>query len=496
MAVEIQGDVFGPDGFRVVAQLWNSDCISAYEVTRQDEYFELQILSLATLQDQISSSDLVKPLESAGAGENFPHISFFGLDDAQLWIAFPTLETKTLDQYMSPEVPLSETEWVALTRNLAKQMNEYAETDLVYGNIVASQVTMTSNGWRLRPAGVGQLGIIGGVHSAKLFNRPINALSPEELDGKSSTKFTDIFSLGSLLAYAGAGASAWGSSQAPTGEIVRAIMAASPMLDGLNAAQVAFIRPLIDLDPLNRKIEIASLGAAITADATSTATLAGAHLRPQIAKPTSVTWGDPNLQEPTSNDLLLVSQKYDTRTRKPLILGAGLAVILLVIIGVIVAMQSSNHGVPVTSDNSGAASEPPPEPDPDPSLLPPPSDAQFVTRVNYSSSSVPDKEYQSLEWTADVCSTDSSLKNASVLAKVKLYKKVGGTWKVQPNAATVLSPGRCGSGKLNVVVKAQALRPTISATTYGKCASYRVVLPETSSFSRTNIDACVQVKMK
>ena len=141
------------------------------------------------------------------------------------------------------------------------------------------------------------------------------------------------------------------------------------------------------------------------------------------------------------------------------------------------AGESDSSTAPSTESSASVAPEP-----------------RYAVKVNYESDTIPDTTYDdSLTWKVDVCAADSAYLSQSYLDKVALYKKTNGTWVKQKVSPEAEKGGRCDGNKINLTIPVTEPTPDASAVGEGwsPCSNYRVRLPETKNFAKTDLEMCV-----
>jgi serine/threonine protein kinase len=91
----------------------------------------------------------------------------------------------------------------------------------------------------------------------------------EQIEGKTLTAATDLFSAGSVLSYAATGKSPWGNEDTMTKAAVYGILASEPNLHGMAPEQRDLVKVLLDKEPSARSLALddrnqASLATAVT----------------------------------------------------------------------------------------------------------------------------------------------------------------------------------------------------------------------------------------
>jgi len=140
------------------------------------------------------------------------------------------------------------------------------------------------------------------------------------------------------------------------------------------------------------------------------------------------------------------------------------------------------------SPDLGASSEPEPTLEPDP---------VYQIRLDYASDAIPNQlPTNGIDFTFDVCSEDADWMTTKFQKGVKLQLKRGTSWVDVIASPKVIKGGRCESNQYNMTV-ISPVDPPDNLTANGiwsTCLSYRVTLPESSSFKKISVPFCAFVR--
>jgi serine/threonine protein kinase len=400
-----------------------------------------------------------------------------GTSDGWAWIASRAGDGDSLAGTVQAGGALSAGDWERLAQDTLTGLAAVHDAGLIHGRLSPDAVLVDSDGAVLTGLGLQALGDAAGQPGVGA--PPVAWLAPEIVAGQPADARSDVFVLGCLLAMAGTGRQPWGPNATPTALLVERITTGDADLGGLSRRQLGVVEPMLRLGPQDRPLARTALVALTAAPAVSEPPPVPVDAPPPVGRSGS--------------------------GRRGLLIAAAAVVGVLVIGGAVVALTrggssddvvaTATAGASPSASSTGGGTEPSPGPSPsgEPVIETVPS-----VRINYSSSAVPDKIYRdTLEWVFDVCSNDPAMKTDKTVAAIKMYRKEDGKWVRQQASAEGTPGGRCGGKKTNILIEAAAPEDAAAAVGkgWGECLDYRVVLPETASFTKTYVDFCVQVKV-
>ncbi|MEV1063493.1 serine/threonine-protein kinase [Streptomyces sp. NPDC050263] len=196
------------------------------------------------------------------------------------YVAGPSLESVVSEGY-GPLPPASAR---ALAHRLALALASIHDAGLVHRDLKPSNILLTVDGPRVIDFGIARAldTVTGGglTRTGALIGSP-GFMSPEQVRGERVTKASDVFALGSVLAYAATGRMPFGSSEIGLHAVMYRIAQDEPDLSELPEELVALVRDCLAKEPGERpavKDIVERTRAADTSDASDTAWLPGGLL--------------------------------------------------------------------------------------------------------------------------------------------------------------------------------------------------------------------------
>jgi serine/threonine protein kinase len=172
------------------------------------------------------------------------------LDGNPPWMAIQFFNGPTLFEQVSHEGALPEIKWFELASGILEGLVHAHSKNVIHKDLNPKNVILNPLGAKLIDFGIAHLiGTTrftqGGVWGVTDY------LSPEQIENKNLGTKSDLFSLASLLVYAGRQKSPW-ISEASNGKPFMEILTKDPDYSGLTANQKNLLRPMHDKDPRNR----------------------------------------------------------------------------------------------------------------------------------------------------------------------------------------------------------------------------------------------------
>lgn len=426
------------------------------------------------------------PLAPVAVPRGLPHVAEplgSGLSGGWAWIAARAGQGDSLAGVVDAGGALSDRDWERLAQDMLTGLAAIHGAGLRHGRLAPDTVLVDSDGATLTGLGLQALGEAAGQPGVGA--PPVAWMAPEVVAGQPADDRSDVFLLGCLLALAGTGRQPWGPNSTPTALLVGRITTGDADLGGLSERQRSVIEPMLRQQPADRP--------------TAAAALTALSLGPAADAP------------PPAPAMAEAAPAADRSSRRGLLIAAAAVVGVLAIGGAVLALTrgsaddvAASAGASASAGSSGASAsagsgeaQGSAAPSASASAAAAPRTVPSV-RVNYRSSAVPDKIYRdTLDWVFDVCSNDPAMKTAKTVGAIRMYRKEDGKWVRQPASAQATPGGRCGGKKTNITIPAVAPEEAAGTTdgSWGDCLDYRVVMPETATYTKTYVDFCVQVKV-
>ena len=172
------------------------------------------------------------------------------LEHEPAWLALEYLSGPTLRDEVTANGPLSESDWWELARGLAQalsvlEIHRITHRDLKPGNVILNERGPVLIDFGIaHPEDATQLTATGLVTGSPAW------LSPEQANLDPTGPATDVFTLGSLLAFAGTGRPPFGEGASVA--VLMSIIKRDPDLEGLDPVRASLLHRLLAKDPAER----------------------------------------------------------------------------------------------------------------------------------------------------------------------------------------------------------------------------------------------------
>jgi serine/threonine protein kinase len=186
------------------------------------------------------------------------------------YIAIEYLEGQTLESKIQESGPLPESEWFEYLKCLLSALEYCHSKNIIHKDLSPTNIIITDRGPKLIDFGNSFLKGSARLTQAGVVNGTPGYMSPEHYEGNDLAPEMDLFSLASVLAYAGTGQPAF-TAQTKQGYSNKTKFEA-PELSKLNTRQQEVLLPLFYKDPkkrpsfyeINKAIEELMLGKKLT----------------------------------------------------------------------------------------------------------------------------------------------------------------------------------------------------------------------------------------
>jgi len=431
------------------------------------------------------------------------------------WVATEYVDGPNLKVKVEGSGPLDPDEWVRLAGGLLRALQATHDLGIVHRDVKPANILLADDAPKLIDFGIAQAGDATSLTTTGLIAGSPAWLCPEQINDTNVGTAGDLFSAGSVLAYAATGRQPWGPPGLPPAVVLARITTEDPDIDGVSDVQGQIIRGLLCKDPGERLTAAQALSLLPkpepdpqpepdprpTVEPQPDQQIPTARPRPISTAPTPVASAAHSPVQPAPS-LAADSATASSQRRKVLLWTAPVFAVAALIAGLqLVSGGSDQQAVaPPESEETqrSAEVEPTIEPtevaqatspseDPEPVL-------SYRTRVEYANKDIPEGEFDVLAWTFDVCATDQDLLEDSVIEQVILSKRDGDSWNRLPNEASASPGGRCEDDEVNLIVKGEEEAPSEDAVNegFGACQRYRVAIPETKDFAASTVNFCVR----
>ncbi|GAA1742251.1 serine/threonine-protein kinase [Nonomuraea bangladeshensis] len=174
-----------------------------------------------------------------------------GFDGGVAYLATEYVEGPDLASVVR-QAPLTGANLEALAIGVATALTAIHQAGVVHRDLKPSNVLLSPVGPRVIDFGIAQLADTSGHAPATLaqgMGTPAY-MSPEQARGEQATPASDVFSWGSLVAYAGTGRPPFGTGG--VAEVVYRVIHHAPALDGLDERVRPLVERALDKDPARR----------------------------------------------------------------------------------------------------------------------------------------------------------------------------------------------------------------------------------------------------
>ncbi|MGK5551776.1 serine/threonine-protein kinase [Actinomadura kijaniata] len=168
------------------------------------------------------------------------------------WVATGYVPGPTLHEVVERHGPLPERTVLALAAGLAHALRAVHARDLIHRDLKPSNVMVTLDGPRVIDFGVVRSADASvATRTGALIGSP-GFMSPEQVRGEALTPAGDVFSLGSVLAFAATGRRPFGTADGGLHALLYRIAQEDPDLDGLTGTLRGLVVACLAKDPARR----------------------------------------------------------------------------------------------------------------------------------------------------------------------------------------------------------------------------------------------------
>jgi hypothetical protein len=171
--------------------------------------------------------------------------------DAQVpWLATAYVSGPSLSEAVRERGPLSVARLLGMAAGLAKSLTAIHAAGVVHGDLKPSNVLLALDGPRVIDFGISQAAEAAPLARAGLVVGTPSFMSPEQAAGQAVGPLSDVFSLGTVLAFAATGRKPFGTG--PAAAVLERVVRGEPDLDGVPAEVLPLIERCLVKDPAGR----------------------------------------------------------------------------------------------------------------------------------------------------------------------------------------------------------------------------------------------------
>jgi serine/threonine protein kinase len=181
------------------------------------------------------------------------HISEFlaaDLESEPAWLAIEYVAGPTLRDEIADNGPLAEDEWWKLARGMAQALAVLDKHRITHRDLKPGNVILGENGPELIDFGIAHPEDATSLTATGLVTGSPSWLSPEQATLEPTGPSSDIFALGSLLAYAATGRPPFGEGASVA--VLMSIATREPDLVGIDPNRSALLQRMLAKDPARR----------------------------------------------------------------------------------------------------------------------------------------------------------------------------------------------------------------------------------------------------
>jgi serine/threonine protein kinase len=181
------------------------------------------------------------------------HISEFlaaDLESEPAWLAIEYVAGPTLRDEIAANGPLSEDEWWRLARGMAQALSVLDQHRITHRDLKPGNVILGEHGPELIDFGIAHPEDATSLTATGLVTGSPAWLSPEQATLEPTGPASDIFALGSLLAYAATGRPPFGEGASVA--VLMSIATREPDLVGIDPNRSALLQRMLAKDPARR----------------------------------------------------------------------------------------------------------------------------------------------------------------------------------------------------------------------------------------------------
>jgi len=503
----------------------------AFLAERDGQWAVVKMIRTDLAEDRHHRARIARELEAMrlAAGPHTAALFDSDLEGDPAWFAMEFIPGMTLTRHVEQQGPLPERELQEFAARMAEVLVAVHGAGVVHRDLKPSNIMLSPDGPRLIDFGIADLTEGTQLTRTGAVLGSTGWLAPEQVTGDPVTAATDIHAWSLCVLYAAVGQPPFGGDTA-SASLYR-VLEFTPDVPELVPEPVrALAQAALAKDP-TRRPTLDRITAVLSPPAPPPQQVPQPPPHPPAPPPTPPTASIPLTDQWTEETAPVAAAPPPPVTpasppsapqrpaRKPWPIVALLAAIVVVGAGGVTAVvalgsgeqtaadetgvqatsstvpeaentadETSTQGAPQTTGTAADAAESIPEPVIEPT---------FGVKVAYAGDAVDGFVVKdSLDWAVDLCSTDKELLKPANADKILFSKSTGDSWVRQRADITVRAGERCGENGVHIVIPRTEPAPEETAWGQGwnSCTDYRISIPETSTFARTKLEACVRTR--
>jgi serine/threonine protein kinase len=506
-------------GWRMLGRLGTGGMGVAFLAERDGLWAVVKMIRSDLSDDRSHRARISRELDAMRLAEG-PHTASLyesDLDGDPAWFAMEFIPGLTLTRRIDEVGRFSGEDLQAFSIKLAEVLEAVHSVGIVHRDLKPSNVMLSPDGPKLIDFGIADLTEGTQLTRTGAVLGSTGWLAPEQVTGDAVSSATDVHAWGLCVLYAATGEPPFGGDSA-SASLYRVLEFTPDVPDSVGSPLRGLVRDALSKDPTRRpKLDrICSVLAPPPPPPTPEPTTKSAPDLPELDK-ADVSGASDTFATIRATDRKPEPPKDLARTRRfrrlalvALIPGAATGVVAL---GWLLMSSPGDRQSPQERSDPTVATTTPVEivsrddaekslQDSDDVQASPTANTSlpfaYGVKVSYEDDLVEEFVVEdSLTWSVDLCSTDLELLEPDVADEIRLAERIDGEWEMQEIKVSVTPGERCGNDGVHIVIPRSEPAPLDSAQGKGwsECSRYRLTIPETSNFAKTQARLCVRTRV-
>lgn len=238
--------------FETVARLGAGGMGVVYLAQRKSERVAVKVISSSFMADSSARTRFDRETAALRKAKS-PFVASVidsSSADELPWLAVEFISGASLKELVDDKGPVAVSDWWSIAIAMSLALAAVHEAGLIHRDIKPANILMSDKGPKIIDFGISHSSDQTSVTETGVLAGSPGWLSPEQFDGLEITAASDVFSLGSLLAYLATGTNPWGKGSSTTSAaFMRAITSKPPMIEGIEQNQKEIIDMLLQKEP-------------------------------------------------------------------------------------------------------------------------------------------------------------------------------------------------------------------------------------------------------